>query len=244
METRNPTIGDNLPPLSERLGLDYGEDVRATEALAARANAAPREITGDEDLHLIRTLVGDARTLSKTIDAKRVEEKAPHLEAGRTVDEFFGALTKRLARIADAFQRIADDHATKLAKEAKRRAAEEAALKRAEEEKARAAARAAEEAARPKVAAKADAKAEEAARAAAELEAKPAADFVPLASDGEALGKLEWTYEVEDPNAIDLVALRPYLKLDAVEVAIRAFMKMGGRKLAGVRIFQKVKAKI
>ena len=41
-----------------------------------------------------------------------------------------------------------------------------------------------------------------------------------------------------DRDALDLSTLRPFLPLDALEKAVRGFIRAGGRELKGVRIFE------
>ena len=56
--------------------------------------------------------------------------------------------------------------------------------------------------------------------------------------------KTSWAFEITDRTKIDLESLRPYLPLDAIEKAVRAYVRAGGRELAGCRIFQDKKAMI
>lgn len=47
-----------------------------------------------------------------------------------------------------------------------------------------------------------------------------------------------WDFDGLDRNTLDLEALRQHLPVDALEKAVRAFVKAGGRKLKGVHIFE------
>jgi hypothetical protein len=51
--------------------------------------------------------------------------------------------------------------------------------------------------------------------------------------------KLVWSGEIENISAIDLNQLRNHFGLDAIQKAINAFVRDGGRKLDGVQITQK-----
>ena len=75
--------------------------------------------------------------------------------------------------------------------------------------------------------------------------AKPA-ELVRTYSSGGSVSTLkkEWTFAVESREAIPLDTLRPYLAADAVDKAIRAFVKAGGRQLAGVKIYEAPKAMV
>jgi len=48
-----------------------------------------------------------------------------------------------------------------------------------------------------------------------------------------------WAGDILDIGAIDLEKLRQYFKEDHIQLAVNAFVKDGGRELAGVKIHQK-----
>ena len=208
---------------------------------------APRAIKGDGDLDVVGTIVKDAGDLARKVEGVRKAEKEPFLQGGRDVDAFFKTFTDRLERIRVTFQTIGDDYTRAKAAEA-RRVAEEAARKAREEEAARMElARKAAEDNRGKHAEQHIAKADEAelrAEAAETIAKSSAADLTRTrtASGTLATAKTEWTFEIENYDAIPVDKLRTYIKRDAIEAAIRLFVKMGNRELAGVRIFEDVKA--
>lgn len=247
---RNVAPTDNSPPsLKTILAENYAELALDVETIAARATAAPRAIKSADDLNSIAALVTDARALNKTVDAKRKAEKDPHLQAGREVDQFFAIFGERLERIQTFYQRIADDHARAKAAEERRRAEEEARKLREEAVRQAEIARRAEEAGRAKTAETHGARAEvaqERAELADAIAAAPAADLVRERTESGVLStaKTEWTFEIVDLAKVPLEALRPYLKRDAIEAAIRALVKLQKDQvpLEGVRIFQDVKA--
>jgi len=242
----------NNPPIAARLTIECEALIADVDRLAERANAAPRQIRTGTDLDAVTQLVKDARALDKRVDAARVAEKEPYLTAGREVDSFFKPTLDRLSRIAVAFQRIADDHARAQAAEARRKAEEEAARARAEAQRQREIAERAAAAERARTAAKAedraavaDARAEEAER----LAAAPSASLVgqtTTASGVTASGKAVWVHEITDYDRIPLDLLRPYLKREHVEAALRQFVKFNTntKPLTGVKIFADVKASI
>lgn len=47
-----------------------------------------------------------------------------------------------------------------------------------------------------------------------------------------------WTFRDLDPAAIDLEVLRPFLSVEALEKALRAFIRGGGRTIKGAVIFE------
>jgi hypothetical protein len=246
------SIGGNHPPsLVEQVAAALPDDTEALRAeiepLAARANAAPRKIRNDNDLDVVGTVVTDARDLLNRLDVKRKEIGDPYFRTHRRVNEYFKPFTDRVDRIVKTLQGVADAYAAE--KAAKERAIAEAQARKArEEEEARlAAAKAAEEAGRLKNAGAHAAKAEAAAEKAAEAEARAhasAADLTRTRTDSGILStaKEEWDFEIEKYDAIGLEPLRPYLKREAIEQAIRWAIKAGKREIAGVRIFPKTKA--
>lgn len=254
--TENPraVIGDNKPPLAEVLADRTAALRKEVDDLAAKANAWPKNAAGtlvkvatEEGLEVVADLVKSARSIARRADEMRQAEKAPYLAAGREVDGWFGAITARLDRIGSAFQGLADTFTREKAAEERQRREEQARLLREEEERARAAAEAAR---RPTTAAKHEAKADAAAERAADAEAfaaAPVADLVAptVSSSGvKAAAKTEWVGEIVDLGKVDLEPLRYLLKRDAIEAAIRQFVKNGGRSLGGVRIFEEVRASI
>lgn len=143
------TIGDNQPPLFERLALDYQDIGEEAEAIAARANALPAKIENAEQLEQAGRVVIDARALRKRADDAREAERAPLLEAGKTIQDFFAAFMDRMKRIQGGLETRANLYQQELADAARRKAEEEAAaIRKADEERAavaRAAIRKAEE---------------------------------------------------------------------------------------------------
>ena len=229
------------------LSEDHAQLRHDVETIASRANAAPREIKAPADLDAIGSLVKDTNALARKADAARKSAKEPFLSAGRDVDTFFKTLTDRLERISSIFQGIANEHARKVADEARRAAQEEARRAREEEARQREIAARAEEANRAKTADKHEAKAEAAADRAQEAEATAqasAADLTRMRTSSGILStaRTEWTFEIEDFDKVALDKLRPYIKRDAIDAAIRAAIKMGVRELGGVRIFEEIKA--
>lgn len=248
-EAAEAVIGHNRATLTEILSEKYADLAKKVEAIAVRANTAPRKIETDDHLATIGKLVVDTRALFKDADKAREAEKEPFLKGGREVDAFFSVFKDRLDRIGRAFQQISDDHARAVA--AKRRAEAEAAAKAAREEAERQAeiARRAEEANRTKTAEKHGARAGEAERAAEAAEAvasSSAADLVRERLDTGVLStaRTEWTFEITDYAAIPLDILRPYMKREHVEQAIRALVKIqkNATSVPGVRIFEDTKA--
>lgn len=242
----------NNPPIADRLALDHTELLAQVDELAGRANVAPREIKTDADLDTVAKLITDARALGKRVDGKRVDEKEPFLTAGREVDAFFKTAIDRLARVGAAFQTIADNHARAKVAEARRKADEDAAKARAKAQRQREIAERAAEAERPKAAANAEvraAAAEAKAEETSQIAAASVADLVgktTTASGATATGKTVWSYEITDYDKIPLDLLRPYLKREHIDAALKSFVKFhnNAKTIEGVRIFEDVRASI
>lgn len=242
-------IGGNNPPeitLADQLREKHAPALAKLDTLAERANKAPKEITSDEDVAALSDIAADARDERKTLDAIRTAEKDPFLKGGREVDGFFRDPIERATRIETVLtQRVTDYR-----REQKRKADEARAKhEREEREAAEEARRQAEKAMKSgrtedAMAALEDAQhSEETAQTIAEAEPiKP--ELVRTAAGVTAGTKTEWKFEIVDFEAIPLNTLRHLIKRDAIDAALRQFVKNGNREIAGVRIFEDIKADI
>jgi hypothetical protein len=244
-----PGIGDNSRKrdLREQLAEDYAQLRHDVETLAARANVGPKAIASPADLDAVGKLVVDARTLWKKADKEREAAKAPYLQAERDIQSYFAVFLDRLKRIGDAFQKLGDDHQRKVADERRRAAEAEAKALREEQDRQREIAQRAEEAGRAKTADKHEAKAEDLGARAEQAEVAAgakASDLVRTRTDSGVLAtaQTKWVGTISDWDAIDLAALKPYLKREAVEAAINQAVRMGVRSIKGVDIRQDTKA--
>jgi len=256
-------IGDNRyprPGILAQLQVDFANTVANVAELENAAAGLPEKIASKEDHDAIADMIKTIRDAGKGIDGSREAEKSPYLLGGAAVDGFFKPLVQRLTVASDIlYGRLQTYLREKAAEERRQReeaaakAAAEAARKRREEDAAREAAEAARRAdyrarheARAAQAAQDADNAEGRARA-AELDAlvKPA-ELARTRSDQGALSTLksEWTFTVDDYDAIPLDKLRPYITRENIEKAIRQFVKNGNRELAGVNIFQTEKATV
>lgn len=264
-ELVNPraVLGDNSPPLSERLEIDEADLKAAAEAIAQRANELPRKVEGvtDEVLAVIGAVVRDAEAQSKTIEKRRVVVKRPWLEAAQTVDTFFGSISGRMDRIATAYTKFARDvrddrrrvEAARHAEEQRKaqeaqRAADEAARKAREDAEAAAAKGRAATAALAKqradeLQAQADREAElarqreaQAAADAARAAVQPQAVKTELAPDLTMAVKGEWEGRLVDRTQVDWAVLGPHISLKEIEAAVKRAVKSGVRGCRGVEI--------
>lgn len=239
-------MGHNRPPIEEVLTDQYRDLGTEIEAIADRANNTSRKIESDADLGPIGDLVVDASKLAKKIEAARKFEKEPHDAAGKAVQAYFLPLIDRVRRIADAFEDLATKYQREKAAAARRAAEDEARKLREAEEKKR---QEAEAAKRQVTADKKIDQAEELADRAEEAEAKAQASNAELTKvrtdSGVTAGtKTIWSFQITDYDAIPLEKLRPFLKREHVESAIRSLVNIqkGSTSLEGVRVFEDIKS--
>lgn len=258
MNITTPTgIGHNAGNMAESLRDDLSEkhqDVRTRAAeLIAAADRVPASVDSDETAGKIGDFIKQITACHKAAEGARVAEKEPHLAASRIVDGFFKAITDPLEKAKKDIERRLTAYLREKA-DAERRAREEAA--RIEREAAEAARKAAEEAERQaqdsatlqtaidaEAAAKQAAADAEKARKAAEVNA---AELSRNRGDYGSVSSLRtfWDFSDLDRAALDLETLRHHLPTDALEKAVRSFIKAGGRDLRGVRIFENTQAAV
>lgn len=243
------TPGSNLGPQSEAEALQD----RLAEKHAALADRATELLGAEERLPAIENddaagKVGDYVKLVaaavKAATAARVAEKEPFLAGGRTVDGFFasrmidplGQLKFRVENKLGAYLRAKADRERREREAEAARLAVEAAKREAE-------ALAAMEAAKAPIAETAlDAalEAQQASAAADKAAAAKPADMARTRGDYGSVATLrqEWTFADLARAELDLEALRQHIPADALERALRSFIKAGGRTIRGARIFQ------
>lgn len=216
--TDRQAIGGNMPPASIAFGMEIDE-------LFAQANSVTT-IENDDQLAFVEGLAADLRRARKDADAKRAEEKRPHMEAAKAVDDEW----REPIRKADVAIAELRDRQTPY-KTAMQAAKDEAARKVREEAEARQ--NAAQEALH-------SADLEE--RYHAEVELKAAGKLASVANKIERAPtglRTFWQAEVERPETLlrwiqdnDADALRAWLN-DYAKTAVNR----GSRSLAGTRIF-------
>ena len=246
-------IGDNSGRLTtaERLDETYKGFLADVERWGQEAKTLPATIDNDDAVARVADAVKDGRSILKRLDTARTAEVEPHLTAQRETNAWFKSIAERIEKTNSVLVGRADDYQRRKAAEARRRAEEEARLAREEAERQRRIADEAAEKAKVSQMVKAENKADDAEERARRAEAQAVAPVADLtrarSSSGTTISaKTEFTFRIVDWDRIDLSALRPYLKRDAVEAAIRSFMKVQGRsvELAGVEFFEDVKSSI
>lgn len=239
----------NRPPLTtvEDLARDYGHVVTAIDALLAKAGDLPLVIEDEEDQSAVAELIPKLRTAHGRTEELREAEKKPYLDAGRTVDGWFGGQKTRVADMQAKLGARLDSFVRKKAEA--ERAKRETEEKRAREEAERQRQAAATAAAAKDTEAEAHARdraaeAENEAREAAAAKAAKPAELVRTHTDaGNTVSAREvWTVTGIDTRKIDLNTLRPFLSDADIEQLVHRAVRAGARSLPGVRIEQVTKA--
>ena len=247
----NVMLGHNQPEneaqaIREDLEERHRDILKRASDLLDASTRAPDVVDGD-NAGAVGDFIKQITECRKALEGSRVASKEPYLAGGRTVDGFFKAVTTKLdgakkmiqgrltkhLREVEAAERKRREEEARQAREEAERAAKEAAEREAamQEDTDLDAALDAEKAAEQ---AKADA-----AKRAQEAEAK-AAELSRVRGDFGSVGSLktQWVFEVTDRDKLDLETLRPFIPADALDKAGRAFVRSGGRKLAGAAIYQ------
>lgn len=244
---------DAATAIRENLMEKHAEIMKRVTDLLEAAKRAPEKIESDEVAGRMGDFSKQLAACLKNTEAARVAEKEPHLAAGRTVDGWFKNLADPLDKAKAGVGRVLTDYLR--VKEAAERAERERV---AREE--RAAALAAAEASRLAEQAALDAKTMDAAIDAEDLARKAAADAALAAKEAAAkaadlsrtrgdLGSVSslvefWDFKDIDRDALDLEALRQHLPMEALEKAVRSFVKAGGRSIKGATVFENSKARV
>ncbi len=245
-------LGDNRPPpdaspIRDRLTEDHAGMLSRRDELLAASERVPPSVEEESTAQKVGDFIKQLQAAVKNADAARVAEKEPYLDGGRQVDGFFKKITEPLAKVkkdiegrlsiflrkkADAERKVREEAERKAREEAERAAREAAACIQAlKDEEGLEAAIAAEEFAKQTAAA--------ALEAAKETEAK-AAELSRTRGDYGSVASLRtfWDHKDLDRDKLALEPLRSHLPLDALEKAVRSYIKAGGHELAGVTIFE------
>ena len=127
-------LGHNLPEtLDDLLAETYADLLMRYDELIEAVDRVPASCDDDETANKMTDFAGQISFCMKKAKAAHKIEKEPHLNAGRTVDKFFGDIVKPLERHKGAIEAIVGQYqwrkqeaARKAAQEAERIAREEA----------------------------------------------------------------------------------------------------------------------
>lgn len=246
--TNRPTF-PNPETMRDILGDENADLIRRCDELVAAAERAPKECNDDQTSSKLSDFIKQIDACAKMAERRRVDTKEPALAATRAIDGYFKPISEKLVKLRAGVLRPLEAYLQRKAAEEQRRRNEEAARSVAEAKKAeQVAVQSIGTAPRATVdtnfdaAAQATQVAEDAAAAAA---AKPA-DMGRTRGDYGSVATLRqsWDFEVSNYDVVPLEVLRPFLGQDAIDKAIRAFIRAGNRELAGVKIFQRTDATI
>lgn len=222
----------NNPPseiemLEEALILRHVTLVRQGEEHVTTAAQIPDEFAEEIDATFVTELIGKMQTCVKDLEKNRKEEKDPYWQLGLKVDNFFNSRRDQLnAGITKANKPLGLWLKKKAEAEEERRRADAEAL-RIQAEKA---IEAQESQATVTTIEKTFVAAEKAASA-------PIQTMAASYSGGSTSTlKEEWVGTITDLASLDLNALRSYIGLPALQVALNAYVKAGNRTLAGAQI--------
>lgn len=245
-------IGHNLPPLPEILKEETEALAKRRDELHGAVGRVPETIPDEATSGRVSDLIKLIIKCQQQAKADHKARKEPFLTAGRQVDAAYSAITEPL----DRDKKLLDDRQTLYQRqkaEAERRAREAEARRLAEEaERQRRAAEAAAAALETEddleAAIAAEERAQQLAADTAQHERAAAAPVAELSRTRGEYGSVSslttfWDFRDIDRSTIDIEALRPYLPLDAIEKAVRQFIKSGGRKLAGCEIYENTRSR-
>lgn len=242
-------IGHNNPPsdleiLNQKLAEKFADERKTAYDLAAQANAAPKTITNAEEASLVTDIISGITKHDKVLESHREKEKSPHLAAGRAVDAFFKKGQDLIGTAKNSLNAVLTAWQTAQAAAERARLEAKAAAEKQRAADAAAAALALEQANKPTeaaVALKQAVVAEEQAHVAQIATTAKASTLTRSYSTSGATASLRtvWVGEISDRATLDLEALRPHLSQDALEKAVGAFVRAGGKELKGAKIYSK-----
>lgn len=233
-----PGIGHNKPDpfgsdFEAYLKEEYRKLEERTSELLEAFERMPDEIKDDTVASKFADTGKMFQAAVKQAEQARKDEKQPYIEAGRMIDTHFGAIVGRLQeRLQTIRKRLATYQAKKAEEERRRR--EEAERKAREEAEAKL--KQAKDEQSMKEAVEADEKAKKAAKDAKASDS----ELARVRGEGGAVASVSrvWKHRIVDRQKIPLETLRHHIPADALDKAIRAYIRAGGRKLEGVEIYQ------
>lgn len=253
MQSNPATIGDNNPPDEteiQRLAIAGRQAITLanTSKLLESATRAPAAITTEEEAEQVTALIKLLTTNAKALENAFDVEKAPYLNGGRVVDNFFKFHRDKVATTKKTMSEIMTAWLTKKAKEEQARLAEAARVQREQAERELQAAVTLEQQGMAQFSESALAQSVITQDNANKLEASAAAKPAHLASTrsvgATASLRTVWKGTVTDVAALNLEALRPYIAPAALQAAVDAFVRAGGRALLGASIREESSANV
>lgn len=237
------TLGNNNPPPLEDILRDrHAPLIESVEAMKKRLRALPKMIETDKDSARYIGVVVEAGKVLKAVDTARTEEVEPHLRASQEINRVFNAgLRDLLAPIIAQAKSLNDNYLADKVKREREEQRKIAEALRLEAEAAAERAKAAEDAGANReadVSMSAAAHLEQQADA-AEARASSSSNHLSqtvTASGAKASVSTVWVASDINRDTLDLEALRPFLSDDALEAALKNFIRAGRRSIRGANI--------
>lgn len=247
------TIGHNNPPsdeqlLIERLDKTYADKIALIDQLEAKE--IPDTVSDERQAGDITDFIKHAKAARKGIEDAHKREKEGFLSLGRVVDGFKNRHAARVKVIEDRALAKLDSYLAR--KEEERREQLRQAAERERQEAAALAAQAEAHAAEEihetaeelfDLAIDSEFKAE---RIEHYADTAKASDMAKArgAYGGVASRRTSWVGEIENVALVELEKLRPHFAVSEIQKAINAYVRNGGRDLAGVKIEQRSTAAV
>ena len=246
VELALPPKSHNNPPsdvelLGESLILKHVSLIRQAQDYVALADRIPEKLSEQDEANFVTDKIKEIMECQKSLKSAHKEEKEPFLRQGQYVDSFFNDEVKKLTlAIEKANLPLGKFLKEQAAIEQKRRDDEAAVLRQA-----------AQDAMANAVISPSVDTMEQA------VISKGVADFavkvasVPVQTMAVARGtystaslKKEWVGTITDIANIDIEKLKPYIKMEALQVALNTYVKMGGRMCTGCTIEETISTKV
>lgn len=209
----------------------------------------PANFTEQNEADFITDWISKVKKLQSTLEGQRKAEKEPLLRQGQFVDTFFGDHKNRAGVLIDLAMKPLDAYLQKRADTEKREREAEAELLRQEQQRAFEAVQA--------LPAGSQGQAETVqavehlvtmTNVAAIAEKIAEAPVISMASSKGKFSKAglvkKWVGTITSKADLDLNALRPYITDAALETAVNAYVKFGGRTLHGAKIEEITETKV
>jgi len=236
-------FGANKAPLDEVLNQDFADVAKGVAALAQEIKDLPAKVKSEADFARWGSFSTKVTAYATRLEELRTKETKPMFDANKAIKLHFDTLADSLKQAIAPLTKAANDYVRE--KDARERVEREAAAKalREKEEQAR---QKAEDGGRG--AARAAGQAETFGAQAEELERTTTVAEnvrVSIAGGGSASASNKYSFTITDYDKIDLEKLRPFLKREAIEQAIRAVVNIHKEKteITGVTVTRDVEAR-
>jgi len=208
-----------IPSIPDWLDQRHALVINRLHDLRDAISDLPKKLSDDTDAEKASDLRKQLVAANKAADACRVADKKAFDEPGQVIHQFWKKRMDATAPGMDALDKLLKDYLREKQAKADAIAAKEREKQRLAAEKA----------------------------VAKGKEPPPVVDVKPVAPTrvhgdlgSSTSTRKVWAFKDLDRTAIDLETLRQLLTTDAIESAVRQYIRNGGRELAGVTIFEDI----